>query len=359
MNRPVLIVAIGFTGGLYLVSLAQANNVSPGLFVCLGSALAALAYFRGLPGRAHGVTAMLAAFAAIPVWMAHPPAADGDGLYRRALEAGQSRVTLDVEVLTTDVFLPSTDYLRFTAAAVAVSPTAWKDTAGHILVRWTQPTFAILPGDRLRLEGRLDPSLGSVNFGISGQEESWRRRGVHSTLRLRGDGVTRVSSNPLALAHWVGRLRQWQADQFTRIVPETTLPFVLTVWLGERSPYTESTGDHYVASGTAHILAVSGVHMAIVYASISQFLRLFVKRRRLRTGLVMFGIVAFAFLAGARLPSLRAAAMFAIYCIAALLDREPDAPNALSIAAILLLLITPALIYDAGCLLSFASVASI
>jgi competence protein ComEC len=360
VNRPLLVVALGFTAGLYLISQAQARDLAPGLLLSLFTLIIAIAVIRRrIPYAQHLLTALLAAFAATAVWNSNEQSAEGDPLHAAALDVGRTRVTLEAEVLTTDVRLAETDYLRFTAAAVARAPVSMQGAAGHVLVRWTEPAFTVYPGDRLRLEGRLDPSLGTVNFGLSGQEETWRRRGVHSVLRVRGEDVQRRQSNPAALTHWIGRLRQWEADQFAQIVPESVLPFVLTVWLGERSHFTEPTHDFYIASGTAHILAVSGIHVAIVYASIGQFLRLFIRHRRLRTALIMFSVIAFAFLAGARLPSLRAAAMFAIYSIAALLDREPDAPNALSIAALILLLITPPLIYDAGFLLSFASVASI
>jgi competence protein ComEC len=73
----------------------------------------------------------------------------------------------------------------------------------------------------------------------------------------------------------------------------------------------------------------------------------------------MAAVFLFALAAGARLPSMRAALMIALYLSAGLVRRDPDAPTALSIAALIFLAVRPVLLLDTGFLRSFASVASI
>jgi competence protein ComEC len=116
----------------------------------------------------------------------------------------------------------------------------------------------------------------------------------------------------------------------------------------------------YVNSGTVHILSVSGIHTGMLYVSLGYILQIFTKAsRRRRAMLTLFGVVLFTLMTGVRLSSLRSAVVAGMYGLAEISDREPDAPTALSLSALLLLALEPNAMFDAGFLLSFLSVASI
>ncbi|MBN2308812.1 MAG: DNA internalization-related competence protein ComEC/Rec2, partial [Candidatus Hydrogenedentes bacterium] len=183
----------------------------------------------------------------------------------------------------------------------------------------------------------------------------------HSMLRARGaEALERLERGQWwSIRHWASRLRAVQAARLAQAVPEEALPFVLAAWLGYRGEIAEAEYDAYVAAGTAHILAVSGVHIGVFFISVSFVLGLFLKDARARAALVMAGVVLFAFTAGGRVSSLRAAFMIGVYVLADLFDRERDTPTALSISAIVFLLASPDLVFDPGFQLSFLSVASI
>lgn len=134
---------------------------------------------------------------------------------------------------------------------------------------------------------------------------------------------------------------------------------MLTVWLGDRRAIASETYRAFLHSGTAHVLAVSGVYIGIVFVMMSYILSAIVRRRRLRTLLIMAAVLLFAVVAGARISTLRAAIMIMLYLLADLFDREPDAPTALSVAAILFAVHDPDVLFDAGFQLSFLSVSSI
>lgn len=230
---------------------------------------------------------------------------------------------------------------------------------GGVTVRCPDPTALHWPGERLRIRGRYDPTLSTVNFDLIGPEDYYRARGVHAACSTYGRDIETLTSPPLSLGYAVARLRQAQADLFARYVPAESVPFVLAVWLGESLLTDPREYDDFVASGTAHVLSVSGVHVAIVYATMLALLSGLVRNRRLRALLLIGTVLGFALLAGARTATLRAALMFAIYLSAELVAREPDAPTSLGLCAFLFLAWNPRLIFDAGFLLSFASVASI
>src|SRR5690606_28108230 len=117
--------------------------------------------------------------------------------------------------------------------------------------------------------------------------------------------------------------------------------------------------DRYARAGTAHILAVSGLHIGIVAVSILATLRVVIRSRRWRAAAAILLVFGFALMAGGRVSALRAATMVTCYLLADLLDREPDTPSALALAALLFLVFDPGLLFEPGFQLSFLSVSSI
>jgi competence protein ComEC len=81
--------------------------------------------------------------------------------------------------------------------------------------------------------------------------------------------------------------------------------------------------------------------------------------KRARAALCIFVILIFLLVVPARPPTLRAALIFFIFCLAAFFRRYPNPINSLSVAAVILLLIRPTSLFEAGFQLSFAAVLGI
>jgi competence protein ComEC len=165
--------------------------------------------------------------------------------------------------------------------------------------------------------------------------------------------------NTFSLSYYASRLRQDIAERLVKVIPASAQDFVLTVWLGDRRRVAGETYTTFLESGTAHILAVSGVHIGLIYITISYFLRLIIRSPRKRIIITLIAVVLFAFVAGARVSSLRAAIMIGLYLMSEWVDRERDAPTALSLAALIFGIHNPDVIFMAGFQLSFLSIASI
>lgn len=326
-------------------------------------ALLLLALYR-YPGRLPYRDGFLIAFvflvtgAALEIY--HRPSRQADPLSAHNQRHTNTIYTLEGSVADAPVFAPDIDYMtvRLKAARVwaAGQPTA---LGGRVVVRWSDPRQALHPGDRIRVEGRLDPVISEVNIGVRGVEDYYRTLGYHSTLRIRGHQLQKLASPVFGIRYWASRLRQWEAEIFAQTAPLDIQPFIRAVWLGDRNNLSDAAYQPYLQSGAAHILAVSGVHVGIVYLSLHLLLRTFVHNRKRRTLIIMGAVMLFALIAGGRTPIFRATLMLSLYLCAELLEREPDAPTALSIAAVLFLVFNPGLIRDTGFVLSFCSLASI
>jgi len=294
------------------------------------------------------------------LWHVRHAGPPGDPLSRYSMAEPKRPYVLEGRVRRPDLpggdytqFLLDVDQVRLDGHLIAL--------AGGVRVSWSDPGQAVYADDRVRVRGVPDQALGRVNPGIQDYEDFLRRRGVHSTVKIRGpDAVERIAPGRWwRPSHWASRLRAFEASRLRRAIPASARALAFTIWLGDRRGMRASEYQSYVTSGTAHILAVSGVHMGVVFISVSFLLRFLVRNRRVRAGLTIGAVLLFALVAGARVSALRAATMIALYLLADLFDREPDAPNALGLAGILFLLVNPEVLFDRAFLLSFSSVASI
>ncbi len=109
-------------------------------------------------------------------------------------------------------------------------------------------------------------------------------------------------------------------------------------------------------TNTIHILVISGSQMAIIYGLIACLLGIFKIHYKWITFLSLVFVWIYTFLVEASVPVLRAAIMITIYLIAKLLNRKPDSLNSLGLAGLVMLVIHPAQLFDAGFQLSFLSV---
>jgi len=139
--------------------------------------------------------------------------------------------------------------------------------------------------------------------------------------------------------------------------------------LGERSQLTAHANDVFAATGTAHLLAISGMHIGMAAAWIFALLRFFLTRReawmvRLPVrNIAMIGgflaAVAYATMAGWPVPAVRAAIMLAAAALAWCLAARNEPLNTLLAALGLILLFDPAAIASLSLWLSFVATAAL
>jgi len=133
---------------------------------------------------------------------------------------------------------------------------------------------------------------------------------------------------------------------------------VAAMTLGDKTAMTSELREVYAVSGASHVLALSGLHLGIVY----MVLTLLVVGRRWRFVmqlLAVAGIWAFALLVGLPASVLRAAIMISAFALLSLLGRGRASLNALALAALLILTVSPDSLYDVGFQLSFAAMLAI
>jgi competence protein ComEC len=145
----------------------------------------------------------------------------------------------------------------------------------------------------------------------------------------------------------------------SQAIDETELEILSALTLGYKRDLDPETKRVFSASGASHVLAVSGLHVGIVFWLISI---LFGFLQKQKTGRILFVIISisvlwfYAFITGLSPSVIRASTMFTIFVAGQNLNRKANIYNSLAASAFLLLLINPNNLFDVGFQLSYAAV---
>lgn len=165
---------------------------------------------------------------------------------------------------------------------------------------------------------------------------------------------------------WVETSRRSIADRVLSVSPQQTAGLQVALLTGIRDYIPDEQTDNLRASGLAHILAISGLHMGMVafgiYALFSLGLasiqRLSRERdvRKIAAIIGILGATAYLLLSGASVATQRAYIMVCIAFLAVVLDRRVLSVRSVAVAALLTLLIRPEALLSVGFQMSFAAV---
>jgi len=240
-------------------------------------------------------------------------------------------------------------------------------------VRITAPASYQMPrGGRITIKARLYPLPGPV------APDAW-----NPARRLWFDGIgatgyslskPQILSSPEPSAspgfrQIVQNLRDTMARRIRACLPAGTAGMAIALITGERGEIPNQARDDLRASGLAHILAISGLHMSLVAGGIFWVVRaLLALSPWLATGFpikkwsIVVALVAAAgylVLSGAAVATQRAFVMLAVMGLAVLLDRPAISMRNLAVAAFAVMILSPEVVAGASFQMSFLAVASL
>lgn len=128
---------------------------------------------------------------------------------------------------------------------------------------------------------------------------------------------------------------------------------------GDKTYVNDSIKENFSISGIAHLLAVSGLHIGFVTTLLLFVLNRTKLKKYINLIIISVILVFYCYLCSFSISVVRASIMFIVLSFAGILGKQYDRLNSIGIAGIIVLIYKPLSVYDAGFLLSFASVFSI
>lgn len=225
-------------------------------------------------------------------------------------------------------------------------------------------------GEELLVSARISSPVNGGNFDEFDYARYLMRKGISGTGYVSAEKWTLLSSSSAAtfsyhscrltaLAYREKVLSLYQKLGFDG--DELAVLSALTI--GDKTELSESVRESYSVSGASHVLALSGLHIGLLYALFFFLLRPFAKCGRtgrfLRSVFLLLFLWAFAFFTGLSSSVVRSACMFSMLALADLFERKSLSINTLAATAFVMLLCYPVWLFDVGFQLSFLAVAAI
>ena len=133
---------------------------------------------------------------------------------------------------------------------------------------------------------------------------------------------------------------------------------ITAITTGDKSQLTDTLRQQYSRAGVAHVLALSGFHLNIIYAILEWVLLLrfaSIRWRNIIRIITILLLTSFTIMAGSPPSLIRALIMISIMIVCNILQRDNLSMNSLFLAASLMLMANPMMLFDVGFQLSFMS----
>ncbi len=260
--------------------------------------------------------------------------------------------TVTLEGLVTDAPVVKNRAVTFRFSADELtSPEKTCSVSGDALVR--VPFYKeIRYGDRLRLTGQPQAPREFDDFDYPSYLAD---RGIYTVIYYPRLEILERDRGIAPLA-WIFTLRDNLGSTLSRSLTEPQASLAQAILLGLRANIPEDIMQWFYASGTTHLLAISGLNLTIILGmTLAASAWLFGRRYKIYIWLSLALIWIYALLTGLPATVVRAAIMGSVFLLAEMLGRQRNAVAALSLAAAMMALASPRILWDASFQLSFLS----
>lgn len=227
---------------------------------------------------------------------------------------------------------------------------------GLVLSASIKEAPGIYPGDVIRAKGILKDFEKARNPGEFDNYLYYRSLGCHYACSV--EDITAVLPSKIPIYRVFMLIRNKIRSIYRQICTPTASGIYQAMLLGEKEDLPKEIKELYSANGISHILAISGLHIAMLGMGLYSMLR--------RVGgftfsgiLAGFIIFLYVLMTGSAVSACRAGIMFLIQLFSYICKRSYDMLSAAAVAMLLLLIKTPWFMYNSGFQLSFGAVFAI
>ncbi len=240
----------------------------------------------------------------------------------------------------------------------------WQPVKGGSLLYLPELDTNYVAGDVLLVRGKLNLIGPPSNPYTFDYQTFMMRKGIYFREFSKPQFVLKIDSqHQNVLVRWLNASRRYSKQLIDEnIHSPTERGLLLPLLLGYKSSIPRDLKKSYQASGAMHVLAVSGLHVGIIYLvvmSLIGWLRRYAYGKWFCLLLSLLILWFYALLTGLSASVVRATFMFSIFALAKVLQRNANVYNNIALAAFVILIAQPFSLFDVGFQLSFSAIAGI
>ena len=220
-------------------------------------------------------------------------------------------------------------------------------------------------GDWILLHAAPQRIVASGNPEAFDLARYWHFQNVHYRCFVTGGDFTIVEQgNSFSVMSYSVQVQKKLLDILKKHLPTPNeYATASALLLGAKSEMTDEVKNAYINTGSMHILAVSGMHIVLIFAGFEWLLSFYKSGNRrwlfIKTLILIILVWFFTFITGAGASILRAAVMATCLAVGRLMRRQASVYNILGASAFILLVINPFMLFDVGFQLSYFAVVGI
>ncbi len=240
-----------------------------------------------------------------------------------------------------------------------------KATIGTTLIYFKKSpiTQTLQYGDVICLQTKFTEIQSTGNPNEFNYADYLNKKDIYHQAYVRDSALIFVKNEGSAFVKWLNNSRNFLINVLDKSgLKNENLSVAKALILGEKSGLDRETMNAYSASGTMHVLAVSGLHVGIVMLLLSFILKPLKnipKGRLIYVTLLVVFIWLYALLTGLCPSVMRATFMFTFVILGKELERDTSVYQSIMVSAFLLILMDPMVIFDVGFQLSYLAVIGI
>jgi competence protein ComEC len=241
----------------------------------------------------------------------------------------------------------------------------WDPTRSKVLLQIAAgaKNEMLKPGDEVVFSGKFSPLIGPRNPFDFNYAAFMQNKQVYEKVSVQPGEYKILPQEFTSLRLWALNFRQGIISRYKDFGIEGEPLHVLSaLTLGYKDKLSAELRQDYAGAGAMHVLAVSGLHVGLIYELLLLLFKpllLLKKWRKYVFLIVLFAIWSYALIAGLPPSVCRAATMFSFIVLGKILNRQPKIYNSIAASAFLLLVLNPSLLYDVGFQLSYMAVLGI
>lgn len=217
---------------------------------------------------------------------------------------------------------------------------------------------SLKPGDGLILKKALLVEDFSENT-LTGYQVYLRGKGIKNILKVDAKDIIIKNSNSWNLAKGSYKTKKYIEDFFDESLQSVQSSLIKSIAFGNQGYLDKDSLSLFSITGTAHIIAVSGLHVGVLVLIIHCVLKKLNMGKNQVLLTTMIILFLYAYMVGFPVSIIRANWMYYLYVGGYFLERRYDAINSLMLMAFVLLLYNPFTLFSVSFQLSFAATLSI